>query len=185
MFEGLRVLRKRAGVTQAELAERIGTRQSNIAAYESGGKTMGLKIANRVLKALDEDDSPGAADLVISNRIRAFQLAKKNGDLGRMLDCASAVIKAGSATPGAVSLFEELISDIEDEIDQEDGLDTDDDRDLYGRVKPVVKGSDEDDDRDLFGRRVSSPHGDGDGREEEATDCLLSPGKLYPKEPRI
>jgi hypothetical protein len=124
---------------------------------------MGLKIANRVLKALDEDDSPGAADLVISNRIRAFQLAKKNGDLGRMLDCASAVIKAGSATPGAVSLFEELISDIEDEIDQEDGLDTDDDRDLYGRVKPVVKGSDEDDDgRDMYGRVVSSPSGGDD-----------------------
>jgi transcriptional regulator with XRE-family HTH domain len=161
MFKGLRAVRKRAGISQAELAERIGTRQSNIAAYESGGKTMSTKIANRVLKALDADDSPGAADLVISNRIRAFQLAKKNGDLGKMLDSASAVIKAGAATPEALPLFEEMVSEVERAIDEEDGYE-DDDRDLHGRIKPVVKGSDEDDGRDMYGRVVSSPHGDDD-----------------------
>jgi transcriptional regulator with XRE-family HTH domain len=164
MFEGLRVLRKRAGVTQAELAERIGTRQSNIAAYESGGKAMGLKLANRVLEALDEDDNPSSADLVIGNRIKAFQKAKKDGDLESMFDSATAVIKAGAATPGALPLFHEMISDIEDEIDEADGYeDDDDDRDLFGRIKPVLKGSDDEDDgRDMYGRVVSSPSGGDD-----------------------
>ncbi len=160
MFDSLRVVRKRAGVTQAELAERMGTSQSNICAYESGRRTMSMKLADRVLEALDEDDSPGAEDLVIANRIRAFQNAKKDGDLESMFDSATAVIKAGAATPGALPLFHEMISDIEAEIDEEDD---DDGRDLFGRVRPVLKDSeDEDDGRDMYGRVVSSPHGDDD-----------------------
>jgi transcriptional regulator with XRE-family HTH domain len=167
MFEGLRVVRKRAGISQAELARRIGTRQSNIAAYENGAKGMSEKLASRVLKALDEDDSPSSVDLVIANRIKAFQQAKKKGDLERMFDSATAVVKAGAATPGALPLFHEMIEEIEAEIDEADGLDTDDDRDLYGRVRPVLKGSDDEDDRDLYGRVVAKPSGDDedDGRD--------------------
>jgi transcriptional regulator with XRE-family HTH domain len=168
MFEDLKAVRKRAGLTQAELAARAGLDRPNLSAIEGGRRTMSVKLANRVLDALDEDDAPSAADLVIGNRIKAFQKAKKRGDLGGMFDSATAVIKAGAATPGALPLFEEMIGEIEDAIDEEDGLDTDDDRDLFGRVKPVLKGSDDEDDgRDLFGRVVSSPDGDDgdDGRD--------------------
>jgi transcriptional regulator with XRE-family HTH domain len=171
MFKDIKSVRKRAGLTQGELAARAGMDRPNLSAIESGRRTMSMKLADRVLEALDEDDSPGAEDLVIANRIRAFQNAKKNGDLERMFDSATAVIKAGAATPGALPLFHEMISDIEAEIDEAD--DEDDGRDLFGRVLPVLKDSgdedDEDDGRDMYGRVVSSPRnhdGDDDGMDD-------------------
>lgn len=160
MFEDIRSVRKRAGLTQGELAARAGMDRPNISAMESGRRTMSTTIADRVLEALDEVDAPSSADLVIANRLRAFQIAKKKGDFGRMLDCTRAVIKAGAATPEALPLFEEMVSEVERGIDEEDD---DDGRDLFGRVRPVLKGSeDEDDGRDLYGRVVSSPSGDDD-----------------------
>ncbi len=125
---------------------------------------MSTTIADRVLEALDGVDAPSSADLVIANRLRAFQIAKKKGDFGRMLDCTRAVIKAGAATPEALPLFEEMVSEVERGVDDEDDEDDEDDgRDLFGRVLPVLKGSeDEDDGRDMYGRVVSSPSGDDD-----------------------
>lgn len=47
----LREARKRAGLTQAELAERSGVAQSTISAYESGRRDPGLRIMTKLLDA--------------------------------------------------------------------------------------------------------------------------------------
>lgn len=49
----VRQLRRRAGVTQQELARRAGTSQSAIAAYESGSKSPTLRTLERLASALD------------------------------------------------------------------------------------------------------------------------------------
>ena len=46
-------LRMARGLTQAQLAERVGTTQSSIARLESGGREPSLSFLRRVVKALD------------------------------------------------------------------------------------------------------------------------------------
>ena len=49
----LRAARERAGLTQAALAERTGTSQATISAYESGRKQPSVDTLSRLLGALD------------------------------------------------------------------------------------------------------------------------------------
>ena len=48
----LRLLRRRAGVTQSRLAELAGTSQPTIAAYESGSKVPNLRTLRKLARAL-------------------------------------------------------------------------------------------------------------------------------------
>lgn len=53
-IDGTRLLqtaRRVAGLTQAELAERAGTSQATLSAYERGAKSPALKVAERILHA--------------------------------------------------------------------------------------------------------------------------------------
>lgn len=51
----LRDARRAAGVTQVELADRAGTAQPAVAAYESGGRTPNLATLRRLLDACEHD----------------------------------------------------------------------------------------------------------------------------------
>lgn len=59
----LRALRQRAGITQADLALRLGTTQSAVARMEAGQRRMSLSTVRRVAEALGCD-----AELVIRER---------------------------------------------------------------------------------------------------------------------
>ncbi|UJP09989.1 XRE family transcriptional regulator [Microbacterium sp. KUDC0406] len=48
----LRAMRLAAGLTQAELAQRVGTARPNIAAYESGAKTPSPELRERLERAM-------------------------------------------------------------------------------------------------------------------------------------
>jgi transcriptional regulator with XRE-family HTH domain len=174
-MEGLLEVRKRAGCSQEELADRIGTSRPNVSAYESGGKIMGLKIANKVLEEIGES-SVSAEELVIANRLKAYKRARDAGDVPRMFSAAKDVAKIGEGrtlTTEGNSLVNEIVDDAleyaekayEDPEDPEDQDDLDGDgRDLYGRrIRPLDEAGDgqddeedqdEDDERDIFGRRI-------------------------------
>lgn len=47
--------REKAGMTQAELAHRIGTRQSNISRLEQGDYNFTIGMLEKIAKALDAD----------------------------------------------------------------------------------------------------------------------------------
>jgi transcriptional regulator with XRE-family HTH domain len=51
----IRAARQVAGITQVELADRAGTAQPAVAAYESGGKTPNLATLERLLGACEHD----------------------------------------------------------------------------------------------------------------------------------
>ena len=59
----LRAVREGAGITQAELAHRLGTTQSAVARLEAGQQRLNLATIRRVAEALDCD-----ASLVIRER---------------------------------------------------------------------------------------------------------------------
>lgn len=49
----IRALRKKAGLTQAELGERVGLHQTQIGNLENGSRNLTLEWARRLAKALD------------------------------------------------------------------------------------------------------------------------------------
>lgn len=57
----LRQARRKAGLTQQALAEKIGTGRSHISALERGAADMSLRMARRIAEHLDVD----AADLIV------------------------------------------------------------------------------------------------------------------------
>jgi transcriptional regulator with XRE-family HTH domain len=63
----LRLVRRRAGLTQAELARRAGTSQPVVSAYEHGRRDPGVATLRRLVAAagarLDLRTSPRAGDL--------------------------------------------------------------------------------------------------------------------------
>jgi transcriptional regulator with XRE-family HTH domain len=61
----LRDARRRAALTQADLAHRAGTAQSAVAAYETGARNPGLATLERLLGACDQE-----LDLVVRPRTR-------------------------------------------------------------------------------------------------------------------
>jgi transcriptional regulator with XRE-family HTH domain len=189
-MEGLRQVRKRAGYTQEELADSIGTSRPNVSAYESGGRNMTLKLADRVLREIGESNVSGA-ELVVANRLKAYKRARESGDVPGMLEAAKAVAKIGeehTLTREGAELVGEVVEDaleyaekvavgFEDEAEAEGG----DGRDFFGRrIKPLGEGGgdpeeDEDeggDGRDMYGRRVRPLEIGGDGQDEDEEDDL-------------
>lgn len=51
----IKVARKRAGLTQAELAWRVGTTQSAVARWEAGDRDPGFETLQRLIRACDLD----------------------------------------------------------------------------------------------------------------------------------
>jgi transcriptional regulator with XRE-family HTH domain len=184
-MEGLRTVRKKAGYSQEELAARIGTSRPNVSAYESGGRTMSLKIANKVLEEIGETEVTGE-ELVIGNRLLAYKRARESGDVPGMFEAARMVAKIKERVPltrKGDELVDEIVTDaleyaekatggFEDEDDQDD-LDGDG-RDFFGRVITRVRstGGDPEDNRDAFGRSIQ-PEKSGDpedGQDEDDED---------------
>jgi len=107
--------REAAGITQLEVAERAGTTQPAVAAYESGARTPSLSTLVRLLDAAEHDvevvASPrmrrGAASL--ADLARTIEQDLKDGreqDALRLL-FAFADDFRGSSRPGAIELIAE------------------------------------------------------------------------------
>ncbi len=112
-MEGLRLVRKRAGYSQREVAELVGTSQPNICAYETGDRAMSLKIANKVLGEIGESNVSGA-ELVVANRLKAYKRARESGDVSGMFNAAKAVAKIAeqhTLTTEGGELVEEVVDD--------------------------------------------------------------------------
>lgn len=83
----LRKARTAAGLSQAELAERAGTTQSTISAYESGRKEPGVSTLERLLGVvgvslrISPGVSPARRPSVVRNEHRAeiLRLARRHG----------------------------------------------------------------------------------------------------------
>ncbi len=188
-MKGLRTVRKRAGYSQREVAELVGTSQPNICAYETGERAMSLKIANKVLREIGESNVSGA-ELVVANRLKAYKRARESGDVSGMLDAAKTVARIGeehTLTREGEELIEEVVDDaleyaekvavgFEDQEDQDgDG----DGRDFFGRrITPLDEAGDDleedgdegGDGRDMYGRRVRTLDEGGDGQDEDEED---------------
>ena len=52
MREDLKTARRKAGITQAQLAERVGVTQDVISRYESGKRSVDLDVAPKIAKVL-------------------------------------------------------------------------------------------------------------------------------------
>lgn len=74
----LRELRKEAGLTQAELASRLGMSYTYIYQLESGKRTLGRNMQRRILEAIQ---GPG---VVYSPPVVPFESEKQKKDLRRM-----------------------------------------------------------------------------------------------------
>ncbi len=188
-MKGLRTVRKRAGYSQREVAELVGTSQPNICAYETGERAMSLKIANRVLREIGESDVSGE-ELVVANRLKAYKRARESGDVPGMFEAAKAVCRIGernTLTREGAELVDEIVDDAlgyaekvasgfeEDEGEDEAG----DGRDFFGRrITPLHEAGDdleedEDEDgdgRDMYGRRVRPLEEARDGQDEDEED---------------
>jgi transcriptional regulator with XRE-family HTH domain len=53
----VRTRRENAGMTQARLAEKLGTSKSNISLMESGKRVIGRRMANRLVALFSMDDA--------------------------------------------------------------------------------------------------------------------------------
>lgn len=53
-MSALKTIRKRVGITQAQLAERVGMTQAAIGHYETGRRRPGLEECRRIVASLNE-----------------------------------------------------------------------------------------------------------------------------------
>ncbi len=111
----LRGSREAAGITQLEMAERAGTTQPAVAAYESGARTPSLPTLVRLLDAAEHD-----VEIVATPRVRrgAASLAELAREIEQDLDedreqdalrllFGFADDFRGSSRPGAIELIAE------------------------------------------------------------------------------
>lgn len=109
----IRNARQAAGITQLEVAERAGTTQPAVAAYESGGRTPSLTTLVRLLGACEHDVEVltrprmrrGAASLAeLSQTIQQDLEDSREQDALRLLFGFSDDFR-GSSRPGAIELI--------------------------------------------------------------------------------
>jgi transcriptional regulator with XRE-family HTH domain len=109
----IRSARQAAGITQLEVAERAGTTQPAVAAYESGGRTPSLTTLVRLLGACEHDVEVvtrprmrrGAASLAeLSQTIRKDLEDAREQDALRLLFGFADDFR-GSSRPGAIELI--------------------------------------------------------------------------------
>jgi transcriptional regulator with XRE-family HTH domain len=109
----IRDARQAAGITQLELADRAGTAQPAVAAYESGGKTPNLATLERLLGACEHDIEVlarprmrrGAASLAELARTIEEDLAHGHEQDALRLLFGFADDFRGSSRPGRVALL--------------------------------------------------------------------------------
>jgi transcriptional regulator with XRE-family HTH domain len=118
----IRDARQAAGITQLELADRAGTAQPAVAAYESGGKTPNLGTLERLLGACEHDLEVlahprvrrGAASLAeLSQTIEEDLKQDQEADALRLLFGFADDFR-GSARPGRIALLRDEPSDTGD-----------------------------------------------------------------------
>jgi transcriptional regulator with XRE-family HTH domain len=111
----IRTARHAAGITQVELAERVGTTQSAVASYESGAKRPNLATLSRLLDGCEHDVEVlarprirrGAASLGdLSAKISGDLSADKENDALRLLFGFADDFR-GSSRPGRIALIAE------------------------------------------------------------------------------
>ncbi len=90
----LRDARRRAGLTQSELARRAGVTQSVISAYESGGRQPSLPTLQRMVAA-------AGLELAISVRRPASPRSRLTGPIGQRVNRRRQRIKQLAARHGA------------------------------------------------------------------------------------
>ncbi len=93
----IRAARLRAGLTQAELAERSGTSQATLSAYESGAKKPSAATLDRLCAAcgMRLNISPAARPVRSPS---AATLAKRGSTLAAVLDLAGRLPSRHAAT---------------------------------------------------------------------------------------
>ena len=109
----IRSARQAAGITQLEVAERAGTTQPAVAAYESGARTPSLTTLVRLLDACDHD-----VDVITRPRMRRgaaaladlSQTIREDLEDGREQDALRLLFGfaddfRGSSRPGAIELI--------------------------------------------------------------------------------
>jgi transcriptional regulator with XRE-family HTH domain len=99
----IREARRRAGLTQAEVAERVGTTQSAIARWERGGSAPSLDTTMRVLRAIGFDLEYQLVDYDDSDYAQAARMlrrtpAGRDEQLRRMVAAARQIRAASSAS---------------------------------------------------------------------------------------
>jgi transcriptional regulator with XRE-family HTH domain len=111
----IRGARQAAGITQVELADRAGTAQPAVAAYESGGKTPNFTTLERLLGACEHDIEVLAHPRVRRGAASLAELGKTiEGDLeqGHEQDALRLLFGfaddfRGSSRPGRITLLRE------------------------------------------------------------------------------
>ena len=189
----LRKRRKRAGLTQDELARRSGVQRTQITNMERGVRKMNSRTAEMLADELGTD----AYQLVMQDRVEKINKAMDEKDAKKVLRLGSELIdlaRAGDETT------EEEIAEVEDEllkfvrrvapdlVDEDDEEDEDDEprRKKPGSKKRRSRNSDRDDEdedieRDAFGVRLNKDlDGDdldtGEHSEEDDLDDF-APGR--------
>jgi len=115
--ERITEIREQAHITQAVLAEKIGTTQSAVARIESGGQNISTDMVRKISKALNKNllsDTPGSVNLQINggNKLTGTiqTNTSKNGAVGLL--CAS-LLNKGTTTLTRVPRIEEVYRLIE------------------------------------------------------------------------
>lgn len=86
---GLKDARTAAGLTQAALAELVGTDRANIAGYEAASRTLKFRMAKKLSEHVDQ----GSAELVLANRLAAMKRAKSEGDAAGVILAAKGILE--------------------------------------------------------------------------------------------
>lgn len=101
----IRIVRERAGLTQALLAQRAGTSQATLSAYESGRKQPSIETLTRLLAACGSrlDVRRGQPDVVVPS-------ASQSARTARVLSDVLALAAALPSQPGPELRFPRLPS---------------------------------------------------------------------------